>query len=490
MREPIGWIIDNSAHDVFSFVIVEGKQVEFGNYCIVKHPIKGVDVLTRVVSVNYKNPEMDIGRYGPRYAKKGLRLPASDQEILIATAEALGYFDAHKFRPLEVPPSTWTPVYQANEEDLKKFIAPAKDGYYLQIGKLRNLNIPIQLDINGLVKGHCFLCGMTRSGKSTFILSLASAASKELKPSMHLIIFDRRGEYIALVKKAGAKYYKYTEFMRPFIEMDAEDVASMLNLDGKLLELATSAIEAMQLKGIKKPTIEKLRDSIFAEIEAKGAAAQKARYKTIIESNLARYGVEIEGLPTESQDIVEIVKENALILIDFSVDTDISRQQLIARDIIRALLKEAMMNDNFGAVVAIEEAQYFAPEEGIVKYGDRWRESLTAITEAISQGGGYNLGFIIMTQRPAYVAKSVISQCNSVVSFRLMSWNDQQAIIQYSEYGSKALAQYLAGLADHEAFICGIAVPTRFPVIVETRVEEYPKKATKNAQQTFEAMKS
>jgi hypothetical protein len=70
VKEPIGWVIDNSAHDSFAFVVVEGKQVEFGNYYIVKHPSKGVDVLTRAVAVNYKNPEMDLTRYGPRYAKK------------------------------------------------------------------------------------------------------------------------------------------------------------------------------------------------------------------------------------------------------------------------------------------------------------------------------------------------------------------------------------------------------------------------------------
>jgi len=199
---------------------------------------------------------------------------------------------------------------------------------------------------------------------------------------------------------------------------------------------------------------------------------------------------EIEALPSESKDPVEVVKENELSVIDFSVDTDISTQQIIVRDIIRALLKEAMENDDFGAIVAIEEVQYFAPEVQMVKYGENWKESHDAIVEAISQGGGYNLGFIIMTQRPAYVSKSVISQCNSVVCFRLMSGNDQDAIINYTEYGSRALRQYLAGLADHEAFICGIALPCRFPVIVETTVKDYPRKSTKNAKQTFESMKT
>jgi len=491
VKEPVGWVIDNSAHDSFAFVVVEGKQVEFGNYYIVKHPSKGVDVLTRAVAVNYKNPEMDLTRYGPRYAKKGLKLPSSDQEILVAVAEPLGYFDGNKFRPLEVPPSTWTPVYEADEADLKKFIEPYEEGYYLKIGNLRNLKIPISLDVNGLVKGHCFVCGMTRSGKSTFLLSIATIGKRELNPPMHMMILDRRGEYVPLVEKAGGRRLSYTEFMKPFREMDPTDVATMLKVDGKLLELTASGIEAMQSDGHEKPAIDKLKDYVLKEIDAKAAPQQKSRYKSIIEDNLKKYAAEIEKLPTKSEDPVKVVRENEISLVDFSVDTDISRQQIVVRDIVKTLLKEAMRpNSDFGAIVAIEEVQYFAPETQMVKYGENWKDSHDAIVEAISQGGGYNLGFVIMTQRPAYVSKSVISQCNSVVSFRLMSGNDQDAIVNYTEYGSRSLKQYLAGLADHEAFICGTALPCKFPVIVETRVEEYPRKSTKNAKQIFEQMKN
>lgn len=495
MKEPVGWVVDNSSHDSFAFVVIEGKHVEFGSYYIVKHPTKGVNVLTRAVAINYKNPEMDLTRYGPRYAKKGLKLPSSDQEILVTVAEPLGYFDGEKFRPLEVPPSTWTAVFEAEEADLKKFIEPSETGYYLRVGNLRNLKIPISLDINGLVKGHCFVCGMTRSGKSTFLLSLAATGKKELNPPMHMIIFDRRGEYVPLIEKAGGKGFSYNQFLKPFKEADPDMIAAMLKVDGKLAELTASGIAAMQSDirsgEQKKLTKDKLKEYILSEVERKGAAAQRSRYTSIIEDNLEKCWDEIEKLPSEAENPVQVVRKNELSLVDFSVDTNISQQQVVAADIIRALLKEAMTPPySFGAIVAIEEIQYFAPEVQMVKYGEEWKKSHDAIVEAISQGGGYNLGFIIMTQRPAYVSKSVISQCNSVVSFRLMSGNDQDAITNYTEYGSRALKQYLAGLADHEAFVSGLALPCRFPVIVETRVEDHPRKSTKNAKQAFEAMQN
>jgi len=34
--------------------------------------------------------------------------------------------------------------------------------------------------------------------------------------------------------------------------------------------------------------------------------------------------------------------------------------------------------------------------------------------------------------------------------------------------------------ADQEAFICRIDLPSSFPVVVETRVENYPRNSTKN----------
>lgn len=488
-REPVGRVIDNSAYDSFTFVVEEGKHVQFGNYYVVRHPSKEVDVLTRIIGLNYRNPEMDVSRYGPRYAKKGLTLPASDQEILLATAEPLGYFDGDKFRPLEVPPPTWTPVYEASEGDLQRFIAPSGKGYYLGVGRIRNTDVPFSLDINGLVKGHCFICGMTRSGKSTFLLSLAEIARKELDPPLHLMIFDRRGEYGPLAEKLKAKQLPYTSFLKPFSKMDPRDVMRMLGIGkGKLQEYVTSGVEKMQSEGAE-PTVKNLETYVFGEIESKATGAYVSRYIATAKDSIRRYGSGIEKLPRTSKDPVAVMGDHDLSLVDFSVDTNISRQQIVASDIVSALLRESMSNDDFGGIVAIEEIQYFAPEEIMVKYGDNWRRSRDAIVEAVSQGGGYNLSFVIMTQRPAYVSKSVISQCNTVVSFRLMSWNDQQAIINYSEYGSKALAKYLSGLADHEALVAGIALPCRFPVIVETRVEDYPRKATKDAKQTFEAMR-
>jgi len=75
-----------------------------------------------------------------------------------------------------------------------------------------------------------------------------------------------------------------------------------------------------------------------------------------------------------------------------------------------------------------------------------------------------------------------------VACFRLKSGNDQDAILQYTEYGSERLRDYLPGLADHEAMLWGLAVPTPFPVIAEIDIEEYPQKAVAFAKSAWEKM--
>jgi DNA helicase HerA-like ATPase len=144
---------------------------------------------------------------------------------------------------------------------------------------------------------------------------------------------------------------------------------------------------------------------------------------------------------------------------------------------------------DFACIIIVEEAQYFAPEKGAeIRESSAQSEAKASMIEAISQAGGYNVGLIIITQRPAYVLKSCISQCNSVACFRLRSGNDQDAILEYTEYGSERLRDYLPGLADHEAMLWGLAVPTPFPIIIEVNVEEYPRKAAVFAKSAWERM--
>jgi len=343
--------------------------------------------------------------------------------------------------------------------------------------------------LNSVAKGHMFVAGMTRSGKSSFIINLVAKASR-LKPKPHFVVFDRRGEYSGLLKYGGMRY-PYSKFT-PEIT-DPRTIVSKLELKGKEREAVQEALRLLIVEGS-----EITRDNVLAK--TKDLMERGVIYKTAETQRKSLAGIEwtLESKgefldqPVKPLDIIEQINDNFALIIDFSVDVDIEAQQRTACHILNEVRQHAMRRKDqgdFASIVAIEEAQYFAPEKGVeVTESNAQSEVKASMIETISQAGGYNVGLIIMTQRPAYVLKSCISQCNSVACFRLKSGNDQDAILMYTEYGSERLRDYLPGMADHEAMLWGIAVPTPFPVIAEIEVEEYPQKAVAVAKQAWERM--
>jgi hypothetical protein len=488
----IGYALSACTHDFLVFVVFEGETVKVNHFYFLKHPFAGTAVLARVFRVQPYNPEMEMGRTGPLAGKKHRRADYGKKlEYVVGYAEILGYYDSdEKWRQMEVAPSPWDAVYEPTEEDLKEFILRkkfAEDALIAQIGKVRGTNIPVYFDLNSVAKAHLFVAGMTRSGKSSFIINLVRSSST-LSPRPRFVIFDRRGEYGGLTKY-GAVIFPYTEFMPSLTNPDL--IVEKLELKRTEKDVTLSAIRIL-LEGDEEVTQAKILEKV-QELAEKKIATEKTRKKTLenIEWALKNKGAFLER-GGEPLDIISQIRNAPVIIVDFSVDTDIEGQQRTGAYLLAQIRDHAMAqrsSGGFAVILVVEEAQYLAPEKGTeVKESSAQGEAKAAFVETISQAGGYNVGLIVMTQRPAYVAKSVISQCNSVSCFRLKSGNDQAAIMDYTEYGSERLAEYLPGLADHEAMLWGMSIPTPFPLIAEIDVKDYPRKAAAFAKQAWEKM--
>ncbi len=490
---PIGYALSGCTHDFLNFVVMEDARVKVNYFYFLDHPTDpDLSVLTRTFKTQPYNPEMIIGRTGPLAGKKGRRADYGKRlEYTIAFAEILGYYDEKgRWRMMEVAPSPWDYVYEPSEAALQQFFTHKNitgDTLMLEIGKVRGTNIPVHIDLNSIAKGHMFVAGMTRSGKSSFIINLVGKAS-HLKPKPHFVIFDRRNEYGGLVRY-GAKPLHYTKFT-PGIT-DPKIIADKLELKGRERSAVLEAVRSLLSEGTKIT-----RENIITKTEEIIGAILKTEEGQNKALQTIQWYLENKGDFIDQQakplDIVREVKKNFALIIDFSVDVDIESQQRTASFILDEIREYAMNRKDYGdfaCIMAIEEAQYFASERGAeIRESSAQSKVKSTMIETISQAGGYNVGLIIMTQRPAYVLKGCISQCNSVACFRLKSGNDQDAILQYTEYGSERLRDYLPGLADHEAMLWGLSIPTPFPVISEIEVEEYPKKAIAHARSAWEKM--
>ena len=321
---------------------------------------------------------------------------------------------------------------------------------------------------------------------STFILNLIENSQK-MRPKPRFLVLDRRGEYSVLSKYGGA-IFDYRTFLPRQGALTPRDVSRRLGIDrGALKGLVELAAEEVLSEGEISP------ESLLKKVKELAIALDVRERKKLISQlqiKLKHSGrfLRPRGM---GQDIVEAVKKFPLLVLDFSLDADYEDQFLAVREVVRRLVRYAISRreeGDFALIVVLEEAQYLVPERNAPLVGNPFDSGVySTLIEAISQSGGYNMGFIVVTQRPAYVSKAVISQCNTVVCFRLKNLNDQEAIAAYTEGGGE-VKHYLASLANHEAMIWGMASEIPFPVTVRMSPKIFPAKASAPPSQAWRRM--
>jgi hypothetical protein len=114
-------------------------------------------------------------------------------------------------------------------------------------------------------------------------------------------------------------------------------------------------------------------------------------------------------------------------------------------------------------VFVIEEAHNFAPEGG-----GRNNPASRIIQKIAAEGRKFRLGLIVITQRPAYVSKGVLSQCSTQAIFRLINTNDLNQIKEVVEGVSEAEVNILPHFETGQAIFAGVGI--RQPVIVKGKV--------------------
>ncbi len=320
---------------------------------------------------------------------------------------------------------------------------------------------------------------------SSFVSSLIAKSSSH-EPRPRFLVLDRRGEYSGLARRGGV-IYDYSAFLPKHGLLRPRDIAR------KLGYRQGTVSHRLILEAAKESMAEGEEPDLTGLITSLRRVAREMRVRSSLIAEIeARLRREFKGITArgEGLDIVSEVKRNPLVIVDFSTDTRYDDQFYAVREMVRRLTSYAVsrkQQGDFALIIVVEEAQYLVPERGYTIVGDPYEAGAAqAIIEAISQAGGYNLGFIIVTQRPAYVSKSVISQANTVAAFRLRNGNDQDAILRYTEV--EDLSNYLAMLSNHEALVWGMASPIPFPVQVEMEVVSLPMKASSRPEDAWAKM--
>ncbi len=110
-------------------------------------------------------------------------------------------------------------------------------------------------------------------------------------------------------------------------------------------------------------------------------------------------------------------------------------------------------------LLVCEEAHRYVPERGAAQY----EVAQTAIRRIAREGRKYGLGLMLVSQRPADIEGTVISQCNSWIVLRLGNAADQMQVSKFLPDSLTGMTKMLSSLPRQEALFVGeaAAIPSR-----------------------------
>ena len=141
-------------------------------------------------------------------------------------------------------------------------------------------------------------------------------------------------------------------------------------------------------------------------------------------------------------------------------------RQAIVGDLFKEVFESAKTaraaGKSFRTVFVVDEAQNYAPERASRSIPSfRWMKVIA------SEGRKFGVGLIVVTQRPAYLSKDVLAQCNSQAIFRLINGGDLDQVANTVEGISETDLQQIPQFATGQAVFTGVGVTLPVRVRVE-----------------------
>jgi DNA helicase HerA-like ATPase len=129
-------------------------------------------------------------------------------------------------------------------------------------------------------------------------------------------------------------------------------------------------------------------------------------------------------------------------------------------------------------LVVVEEAHTVMPEPTTMGLGDYDSRGLVSkIAQIALQGRKYGVGLLVIAQRTATVSKTVLTQCNTMITLNCF---DETSLGFLSNVYGSTHTQLIANLPRLHAVVFGRAVRSERPIVVEIPYDA--KKAAKPEQ--------
>ncbi len=457
----IGKVYGDTGTDSFKFILSGGA--ERSDYVVAEHPDCG-PVLCQIDSIirksNYTLDRIQDSRF---------------EEKVIATAFVVGYRDSNGLLTSpRTPFEVGIDVKIADAQFIAKMLGLKEDGRACAyVGLLRNHDLRVMLDINGLIQRNTAVIGRTGGGKSYVTGVLVEELTKR---GLTCMVVDTHGEYGAMRDPAegkgdmrfGVTPRPYSDSISEFARNEGPGIRplrfTLRSLDARdIMEICASSDSKVSILALSK-AIEnvKARKDFYdiSDLIEELRTIDQVKHFALIRDLQSLDGINL--FAERGNSLSELVQEGKATVINLKgYSPDI--QQIIVRRL-GNMLYEMRRNERIPPMMMIlEDAHLFCPPTDS-------SFSRKAIMTIASEGRKYGLGLTIVSQRPAKIDSDVLSQCGTHIILKITNPNDLKAISESIEGLTPGMEQDIASLPTGTALIVGAGIQS--PLLTEIRPRE------------------
>ncbi len=434
MSKSLGVIYGKVKTKEFKFK-VEGDVKKF-DYVKVDHELYG-DVLSQIVELE------------------------RDKNKILAKCNIIGYKDDQgRVRSIRQPFVPGDDVYLASDEFIKEIISlDTSNGAY--IGKLDGKDIDIQLDLEDMLTKHVSILAKTGAGKSYTVGVLLEEIAEKNVP---VIILDPHGEYTSLkypnneseekelMDSFGISPKGYLESVVEFGDVKVNKSSRPLKLNEEFTPQNLMDVLPTKLTNTQKSllysavkNVDKLTFSnLIYELEGEDSNTKW----TLI--NLLKRMDSLDFFSLDYTPLNELVQSGRVSVINLrGIDPEI--QDVLMYKLLKDLFHARKVNNIPPFFMVVEEAHNFAPEKGFGK-----KKTSAVLRNIASEGRKFGLGLCVITQRPARVEKSVLSQCTTNIVLKVTNPNDLKAVSKSVEGLTTEAEKEIKNIPVGTALVSGI----------------------------------
>ena len=440
-------------------------------------------------------------------------------------------------RAINTYPEINSKVYQANEAAMQMIMnavsSKAAESKSLEIGYFAsNKDVAAILDGNRFFQRHACIVGSTGSGKSYTVASVLEKANQLLYANM--VVFDLHGEYnelsyadqIKICDEPGGLhiplwFFNYEEIHSLFVESSegtsTNQRAAVINyILQKKKEYIKNNMSAVSEEIVTADTpvpfsakelIEYLENQNILEVDtgevyksgdSKGQAkTKKGQYYDKLTNLITRLRTKMDdkkyGFVFNEEDTTQADYLNQFAARIMGNDKyrikviDLSEVPSDMLAIIIGIVTRIIYDIQFWMTPSKDEVRHplvlVCDEAHIYMSNDMSKmkavekKSLEIFEKIAKEGRKYGIGLLVVSQRPAELNSTIMSQCNNIVSLKVTNDRDKSAVAAMLTDSLVGIVEMIPNLDVGECVVVGDAIMLPSKIILD-KPKEKPKSAT------------